>query len=94
MKQVATLRKLKYLLIKDSLTKIYTTFILPILEYASEVWDGCTNTDFLTLEKVQLEAVRIITGLPVFASKDALYFETGWEPLSERKKRKKTFAVL
>lgn len=46
MKQVATLRKLKYLLIKDSLTKIYTTFILPILEYASEVWDGFPNPIF------------------------------------------------
>ena len=30
-------------------------------------------------------AARIVTGLPVFASLDSLYFETGWEPLSSRR---------
>jgi hypothetical protein len=33
------------------------------------------------LEQLQFEAARIITGhgLPKFASKKSLYFETGWE---------------
>jgi hypothetical protein len=31
------------------------------------------------LELLQFEAARIITGLPKFASKESLYFETGWE---------------
>ena len=34
------------------------------------------------LEKVQLEAARLVTGLPLFASRESLYFETGWEKLS------------
>jgi hypothetical protein len=34
------------------------------------------------LEKVQLESARIVTGLTKFASRDSLYYETGWEPLT------------
>ena len=72
-----------------TLNKIYTTFILPTLEYASEVWDGCTLADSERLEKVQFEAARIVTGLPSYASRESLLFETGWELLKERRERKK-----
>ena len=48
-------------------------------EYACEVWDGCYERDIEKLEKIQLEAAQIVTGLTKFASKDSLYFETGWE---------------
>ena len=41
------------------------------------------------MEQLQLEAARIITGLPKFASKESLYFETGWETLSCRRRRRK-----
>ena len=44
---------------------MYITFIRPLLEYASEVWDGCTQSDIEQLEKVQLHAARI-TGRFVF----------------------------
>jgi len=37
------------------------------MEYACEVWDGCTLFDGDKLEKPQLEAARIITGLPIYA---------------------------
>jgi hypothetical protein len=42
---------------------MYLTFIRPVLEYASEVWDNCGQTNSDRLEKVQLEAARIVTGL-------------------------------
>jgi hypothetical protein len=29
----------------------------------------------------QLEAARIVSGLPAYASRDSLYLETGWEKL-------------
>ena len=35
--------------------------------------------------KLQLQADRIVTGLTLLTSRDALYFETGWEPLSDRR---------
>lgn len=83
------LRKVKYQLSRASLSKIYTTFILPILEYACELWDGCTLHDSDKIERVQLEAARLVTGLPIYASRHSLYLETGWEPLEERRKRRK-----
>ena len=66
-KQVSYLRKAKYHFSKEILSKLYCTYIRPLLEYASEVWDGCTQTDAYRLEQVQLIAARIVTGLPVFA---------------------------
>jgi hypothetical protein len=48
----------------NHLEKIYLTFIRPVLEYASEVWDNCGQINSDSLEKVQLEAARIVTGLP------------------------------
>ena len=60
-----------------------------LLEYASELWDGCNQTDADRLEKIQLNAARIVTGLPIFSSLSSLYFETGWETLADRRKSKK-----
>jgi hypothetical protein len=50
-KQFNILRKLKYRLKRDYLEKIYLVFIRPILEYASEVWDNCGQTNCNRLEK-------------------------------------------
>jgi hypothetical protein len=38
---------------------------------------------------LQLEAARIATGLPIFASSILIYKELGWESLAERRKRRK-----
>ena len=90
-KQISYLRKLKYQLSKSTLDRLCCTYIRPLPEYCSEVWDGCTcnMTDANRLEKVKLNVARIVTGLPIFASKRALYYETGWETLEERRKIRK-----
>ena len=88
-KQVSYLRKLKYQLNKRTLNKLYCTFIRPLLEYGAEVWDGCSMADANRLEKIQMNAARIVTGLPVFASFNSLYLETGWETLSDRRRVRK-----
>ena len=72
---------------------MYITFVRPILEYASVVWDGCAISDLEKLEKVQLHAARIVTGLSILASKESLYFETGWEPLNERRRKAKLITM-
>ena len=87
-KQVSYLRKLKYKLSKDTLNKLYCTYIRPLLEYGSEVWDGCSY-DTNRLEQIQLNAARIVTGLPIFASLHSLYFEAGWENLADRRQIRK-----
>ena len=52
------------------------------------MWDGCSKVED-NIEKVQLEAARLITGLPRFASRNALYNETGLPTLALRRKFKK-----
>ena len=56
-----------------------------IIKYVTlEVVIGiCSNCS--RLEKVQLEAGRIVTGLPSFASIHSIYIETGWEQLKTRR---------
>lgn len=70
---------------REHLSKLYISFIRPTLEYASIVWDGCSVHDADKLEKVQLCAARIVTGLPIFVPREALYLETGWEILQTRR---------
>ena len=88
-KQISYLRKLKFQLPKHTLDKLYCTYIHPLLEYASEVRNGCNLSDTNRLEQVQLNAARIVTVLPVFSSVRSQYLETGWETLAERRKTKK-----
>ena len=83
------LKKFKYILTRSTLNRIYCSFIRPVLEYGCEVWDGCLKGDVEKLENVQLNAARIVTGLPIFTSKELLYFETGWEKLKDRRDRRK-----
>ena len=66
LKQISYLRKIKYLFSKQTLNTLYCTYIRPLLEFASEVWDGCTQADANRLEQIQLNGARIVAGLPVF----------------------------
>ena len=59
------------------------------MEYGCEVWGGCNKGEEDKLEKVQLEAARLVTGLPLFTSKEYLYLETGWETLAKRRESRK-----
>jgi hypothetical protein len=74
---------------RNNLSKICVPYILPLLEYACELWDERCSRNADKLNQLQLEAARIITGLPKVANKESLYFETDWETLSCRRKRRK-----
>ena len=86
-KHLNILRKLKYKLNRSNLEKLYLVFIRPIFEYACEVWDNCGIVNATKLEKLQLEAARIVSGLPIFTELSSIYFtelssiyrELGWE---------------
>ena len=78
------MRKLKFILDRQSLETIYTSFIRPALEYADVVLDNCTQYEINALEKIQIEAARIATGATKLVSLEMLYQETGWEPLEKR----------
>lgn len=46
------------------------------------MWSKCTKFDIKKTEKVQFYATIINTGFLAIASRNPLYLETGWEPLS------------
>ena len=88
-KHLGILRKLKFSLNRSNLEQMYLVYIRPLFEYACEVWDNCGIGYSDKLEKRQLDAARIVTGLPIFTKSEYLYAETGWETLSERRYRRK-----
>ena len=88
-KHICVLHKLKYKLNRQNLEKLYLIYIRPIFEYACEVWDNCGVSNSCKLERLQLEAARIITRLPIFTNTEYLYRETSWERLEERRTRRK-----
>ena len=57
------MRKLKYSISRNALNQMYMSFLLPVVEYASVVWHGCSEQDSQTLQKIQNEAARLVTGL-------------------------------
>ena len=69
-RHLGILRKLKYRLSRQNLEKLYLLYIRPIFEYAYEIWDNCGVCYSTKLEKLQLDAARIVTGLPIFTKTD------------------------
>lgn len=86
LKRLSILRGLKFILDRKSLEIMYSSFLRPCLEYASILWDNCTIEQSNKLENIQLEALRIITGLTRSAPAHKLYTETGFHTLSSRRK--------
>ena len=83
------MRMLKYDLDRKSLKQFYTSFIRPTLEYGNIIWDNCTKQQADLLESIQLDAIRIITGLRKGTSHETLYKEVGFCPLITRRKHSK-----
>ena len=73
---------------------MFFTSIRPILEYADVVWDNCTEQQSLSLEKIQLEAGRIVSGTNKLVGTGKLYAELGWLKLSERRNLHKLFVFF
>lgn len=87
--RIYVMRKLKFMLDRKPLQSIYFAFIRPVLEYADVVWGNCTKYEEEELEKIQLEAARIVTGTTKLVSIENLYIETGWETLHSRRRQHK-----
>ena len=89
--RINLLRSYKFILDRKSLRKLYFTFIRSILEYADIVCDNCTQQQSNEIEKIQLEAGRIVSGTTKLVELDKLYKELGWLKLSERRVLHKLF---
>jgi hypothetical protein len=92
-KILGIMRSLKYKLSRKSLNQLYITHLRPILEYACVVWDGCSLYDKETLEKIQNEVVRIVSGLTRSVSLIQLYDEVKWPSLEIRRRYLKLVIV-
>ena len=88
-KGIGIMRHLKTRLDRLSLQIIYFSFIRPILEYGDVVWDNFSQGLKDQLDKVRNEAARIVTGCTKLVAIRDLYQESGWETLSERKRKHK-----
>ena len=62
-KIVGIMRKLKFCLSRHALNQMYLSYVRPLLEYSSVVWDGCSYQSSYSLDLLQNEAARIVTGL-------------------------------
>ena len=58
------MRKLKYSISRNALNQMYMSYMLPVpvVEYSSVVWDGCSEQDSQTLQKIQNEAAVLLLG--------------------------------
>ena len=54
---------LKFKLKRQTLNQIYVSYLRPVLEYSSVIWDNCTQYEEDILEKNQYDAARIVSGL-------------------------------
>lgn len=87
--RLCIMRNLKFKLDHLQLQTIYFSFIRPILEYADVIWDNIPIYLKDRLEGIQIEATRIVTGATKLCSRAKLYEDTGWDPLSERRRKHK-----
>ena len=68
---------------------MYFSFIRPLLEYSDIIWDNCPTYLKQSVEKVNIEAARIVSGATKLVSLDLLYKEVGWETLDKRREKHK-----
>ena len=89
-KRIDMLSVLKFKLDRSTLEKVYFAFTRSIFEYA---WDSTPRHDYLfnNMEKLQISAVRIVTGTNTYSSKQLLYHGTGWELLSSRREKQRLY---
>ena len=76
------------------MSNIYISYLRPILEYASIIWDNCTEYEKELLEKLQYDAARAVTGLTRSVSIENLLKEIGWVSLSDRRKIQKLILIF
>ena len=87
--RLAMLRRVQFKLKRMHLQSIYFSFIRPVMEYADIVWDNIPDYLNQSLENLNLEAARIVTGGTKLSSRQLLYEETGWETLKSRRTKHK-----
>jgi len=84
-KKINLLKKFKYKLDRKSLETIYFSFIRPSMEYGDNLFAGTYDSDLCKLDRIQVDAMRIVTGATEKSNIARLYEELKWTPLATRR---------
>ena len=87
--RLVMLKRLRTRLDRRTLEILYKSFIRPTLEYGSIVWDNCDEESKNMLDKIELEAARVVSRRIKGTHHQALYDEVGWETLRSRREQHK-----
>ena len=83
-KRLSAMKPLKYKLDRKALQIMYSSFVLPLMEYGNVVWGGSFDCDFAKLEKINTDAMRLITGATAKSNISKLNAETAFLTIRER----------
>ena len=84
LKRVTLLKRLGQRIPRTTKLSVYSSFIRPVLEYGSVIFDNCTTLMSDAIEKVQRQAALAITGAYTHTSHNNLLNELGLHILSTR----------
>ena len=79
-KNLGIIRKLKLTVKRNTLNQNYISFFHQL------IWDNCSKYEIDRLERMQLEAARVVTSTTRLISTIYIYDETGWLNLEDRRK--------
>ena len=85
-KGIGVLRTSKIILDKSTLKVMYNAFVLQHFDYCALVWNNCSNSLQIKLQKLQNKAGRIITGDCYKSASDSVRAKLSWDTLEARKK--------
>ena len=83
-KKISAMMPLKFKISRNSLEIMYKSFVVPVLEYGIIVWGGTYDTDIIKLEKIHVDAMRLITGATARSNIAELYKETAFLSIRDR----------
>ena len=58
------MKGIRYKVGRDTLRKLCKSIIRPVMEFADELWDGCSDGERELLESVQYEAGKVAIQVP------------------------------
>ena len=84
-KKIGILYRCSVYLCLKQMTMYYKSSIRPVIEFASVVFDGCSNREKLRLENVQRRAALVCTGALKRTESVKLLNDLEWESISSRR---------
>ena len=84
-KKINLMKQFKFELDRKSLEIIYLSFIRRSVEYGDVLFAGTYGSDLCKLDRLQVEAMRIVTGATEKSNINLLYEDLGWSYLETRR---------